>query len=747
MRPISLLSCTLKLMEKIVYWRLLWLTEHKSLLPQEQMGFRPGRSCVESLTTFSNNIHASFIGGDVVVAVFLDITGAFDNIHPLAVLNELKAIGAPASIRKFVENLISCRTVHFIEDGVTSDKNFAYKGTPQGSALSPLLFSLALRKIDGCMSEGTEFLQYADDIVIYASATNPADAQRSLQLSLNKVEEFLRERGLELSPAKSKWMVFSHKKQKSRAVGIPLSISHQEIPKVEQARFLGVIMDCRMKGSSHFKSLIKKGRAIVQIISSLAAVWWGSHPQCLLSIYRAVFRGAIEYACQIFTWHRNSNLFLQLERLQYRAIRIAMGYRQSTPINVILCETKELPLKLRFDLLSANFVLKCMSKINLPVMHSLERLENAARTTSYKAYALNKSLSFRNFCFNKCELPELHRSLFLPAFERDYLSLIFRKKFGEVIIRVKGRSNQEITQEFLSKLPDLSAGALTFYTDGSRISEDGCAGAATFSPELGGCFKYKLTTSASVFTAEAWAILQTLVIALDAGSTRVIIFSDSRSVLEAISSARIISGNYIIHRIKQTLLKLESEGIDCQLYWIPAHKGIPGNEVADRAAKEACSSGPRGCFKTPFTDTQAEARANFKRRFNNFLDQKALCTGAQYAELFPIKPTPWYHKLALNRREIVLVNRLRSNHYNLNYSLHRKNIVDSPSCPCGDPRQDANHIIFYCPCTRDKFGPLCKHLKESLPSCSSDIFPILEQPSSKLCRLLSSFFKAIDISP
>ncbi|KYN27520.1 hypothetical protein ALC57_03089 [Trachymyrmex cornetzi] len=40
--------------------------------------------------------------------------------------------------------------------------------------------------------------------------------------------------------------------------------------------------------------------------------------------------------------------------------------------------------------------------------------------------------------------------------------------------------------------------------------------------------------------------------------------------------------------------------------------------------------------------------------------------------------------------------RLRSNHYNLAYSLHRKGIIDSPTCFCGNSRQDINHIIFYC---------------------------------------------------
>jgi len=63
---------------------------------------------------------------------------------------------------------------------------------------------------------------------------------------------------------------------------------------------------------------------------------------------------------------------------------------------------------------------------------------------------------------------------------------------------------------------------------------------------------------------------------------------------------------------------------------------------------------------------------------------------------------PWYYDKPLNRKEIVLINRIRSNHYNLNYSLHRKKIVPSAAYSCGDPKQDINHIIFFCPYTTPK---------------------------------------------
>jgi len=80
------------------------------------------------------------------------------------------------------------------------------------------------------------------------------------------------------------------------------------------------------------------------------------------------FVKSLSFHLQKFNQIRLSNLQIQekqdylsqkdfktLERLQYRAIRIAMGYRISIPINVMLFEAREVksnPLKIRFHYLS-----------------------------------------------------------------------------------------------------------------------------------------------------------------------------------------------------------------------------------------------------------------------------------------------------------------------------------------------------------------------------------------------------------
>lgn len=259
---------------------------------------------------------------------------------------------------------------------------------------------------------------------------------------------------------------------------------------------------------------------------------------------------------------------------------------------------------------------------------------------------------------------------------------------------------------------------------------------------------YQLPALASVFTSEAWAIHNAILTAIDLKVNKVLIVSDSRSVLEALQNPSPRRNNHLILRIKSNLEKAREQNINLQLLWIPSHHGIPGNEAVDLLAKRAMVEGSYPLhFKVPYTDIHAIRKAKMENQFEAYLKHRAQVKGIYYFRKIRCKQKkPWFAEFNINRSFITPIIRLRSNHYNLNASLFRKNLVDSPYCPCGSPCQDFNHVLFDCPLTVAKGRALRKIITEKTNYDNNDIASVLAKPTLKLCRVLATFCKACNLN-
>ncbi|XP_018364089.1 PREDICTED: RNA-directed DNA polymerase from mobile element jockey-like [Trachymyrmex cornetzi] len=743
-RPISLLSCFAKLMEYMIYFRLRWFIESRPLLPQTQSGFRPTRSCIDNLVTLTSNIRTGFIRRSPTVAVFLDIAGAFDNVIPHILIRDLYEIGIPASIRKFIENFISMRRLHFVVDGSLLGPFNSYKGTPQGSTLSPALFNIYLKDINDHIHSDSRILQYADDVVIYSTLRNIDSAISSVQKSIDNINTCLRYRDLELSPSKSRYMIFSRIKSCSEDPNIQISNTH--IPRAYTHKFLGVVLDDKLSGIPQLKALIERGKNIANIISSLAGVKWGSHPDVLLTVYRATLRSAIEYGAQIFTWNPESENFVKLLRIQYKAIRKAMGYRISTPINAMLSEAREPPLHLRFSYITSKYIYKAMANKFSTSYEALKELELTAIQKNQKLKTIKSSNLFKSYITHLADKKITHRATYPPAFWHEFEVMAKPITYIGNMLLFHSKDDPHATAAISYEISlEYRIDAISIYTDGSK-EPDSAVGARVYSPDLNISIKHKLPSETSIFSAELWALYQAVLLARDCGSNKVVIFSDSKSALDAVSNHHYIQNNYIVYYIKQNILLAMQQGITITLFWIPSHVGIPGNEKADETAKSASLTGLSTAFRIPYEELYAVSKERLHCRFTEYLNSSAGYKDALNHEYFPrTSSKPWFNDLSWSRNEIVMINRLRSNHYNLNSSLHRVNIVESPACPCGNNNQDINHVIFQCEVYKQNSLHLRNYLKSKFPQHPENIFPALSNPSPKLCRLLTTFAGASDL--
>ncbi|KYN04633.1 hypothetical protein ALC62_04505 [Cyphomyrmex costatus] len=354
------------------------------------------------------------------------------------------------------------------------------------------------------------------------------------------------------------------------------------------------------------------------IFNSLSGIVWGSHPGLLLLLYRSTFCSAVEYGCQFFVWSPSSADFVKLQRLQYRIIRKAMGYRISTPINVMLAEAKEQSFSIRLNLIASKFIYKAMASKFSPVYRALEEMEIVATRKKRKIDAIKGFRLFKQYVTTRAEKRSVFRSTFPPAFWYSYEIFSLELNYVNDMKDCKDKDNKLFMKAFFFHASfQFRQDATSFYTDGSK--DENCAGTAVVSPEM----------------------------------------NDSRSVLEALCNPQGIYRNYIIYYIKKALYEIQKQGKSVTLFWVPAHVGIPGNEAADLAAKDAAINGFKPPFRVPYEDMLAESTAQAKRQSVESMKVVSAIKGTLYYENFYSQSKhTWFHDFHISREEIIHVNRI-----------------------------------------------------------------------------------------
>jgi len=121
------------------------------------------------------------------------------------------------------------------------------------------------------------------------------------------------------------------------------------------------------------------------------------------------------------------------------------------------------------------------------------------------------------------------------------------------------------------------------YTDGSRMGNQVAAVVVYRCTTK----TARLTNTASIFSAELYAISLALAVICHSKDNNFVIFSDSMSSLQALSGFKLEI--HFVQNIINDYTHLTNNGKTIILCWIPSHVSIVSSERADTAAKSALS--------------------------------------------------------------------------------------------------------------------------------------------------------------
>ncbi|GBN39938.1 hypothetical protein AVEN_21772-1 [Araneus ventricosus] len=191
----------------------------------------------------------------------------------------------------------------------------------------------------------------------------------------------------------------------------------------------------------------------------------------------------------------------------------------------------------------------------------------------------------------------------------------------------------------------------------------------------------------SVFTSEIYAIYSASVKIADGDYEKIIIYSDSKIAIEALRSVSPLS-HPIVLKCVEFYLYLTGKGLNILFCWIPGHSGIIGNEMADKAARRPATVVDNS---VPLCDALQAVKNQLTKKWQRNWDEQ---NENKLHEIQPmVKPLK---NCALNRKQSVVLNRLRIGHTRL---THKFLLLSEPPPTCTRCQciLSVKHILVHCP--------------------------------------------------
>ena len=313
-RPIAILKNLNKLFVKFLCNRLLSFFKFNKILSPAQFGFKKGFSTEIAILQLVTYILPAFQNRGFALSIFLDFSKAFNTVNPHILLRKLEKYGVRGLPLRLLSSYLNDRVEYVTYNKQDSGKRIINLGVPQGSCLGPLLFIIYTN--DFCKYlEAVDKVLYADDTSLVVCGNNVENVIAEINVSLNKLYDWCNFNGLALNCTKTKAVLFTNK----IIVNPSLQIHGNTVEFVDAYRYLGILLDSKLKYQEHINSLKIK-------LSQLCGISYRISPYLNLEAAKAYYYSFVYSALSycITVWGGvlvSSTRGNRLRRLQKRIVK------------------------------------------------------------------------------------------------------------------------------------------------------------------------------------------------------------------------------------------------------------------------------------------------------------------------------------------------------------------------------------------------------------------------------------------
>ena len=449
---------------------------------------------------------------------------------------QLLQLGISGEIFQYIKSFLTNRTFQVrIGSSYSHVKNLE-NGLPQGSILSPILFSIMINDLPDVLTCPTAL--YADDCCFWQIGTDINEIHNEVQENLNRVSAWCNKWGFKLSSSKSAAVLFT---RKHKVPNVCLKINGHILPVKNDFKYLGIIFQTNVTYNKHTKYVVDKCRKRINLLRTVKGTFWGAAKTPMLSLYRALVRSITDYGMEVYFTPTNVNK-LEIEKIQNEALRLCTGALRSTPVCTLQHVCNEMPPHLRHVKLCLSYKAHLLTFAHHPA-HSVitdSWYDCFPDSPNYRSFNLLTSNFFSgSFKIRKLYAPcnPLWR---LPPCQID---LSLRNI-------VSSTNPQAANQLFLEHTSNNYNNYLLLYTDGSKT--DLGTSSALFVHRHDVKRVTKINNNATVYTAELYAITTALIWISKTRYAKNLIISDSLSSNTAIHNHETNYRHPLMEKIKMS---------------------------------------------------------------------------------------------------------------------------------------------------------------------------------------------------
>ena len=322
-RPISLLTAFSKLLEKLMYDKVISFLNSNNTLYKHQYGFRKKHSTIHPIIHLLN--HCADVNNkhspEFTLAIFCDLSKAFDVIDHRILLHKLSTYGIRGNVYTWFENYLSGRTQFVEMDGKRSSHQNIYCGVPQGSILGPLLYLIYVNDIS--KSCKCNILFFADDTTIYLSNSDLNVLYTEANIVVNDLYNWFCANKLSLNANKTKYIIIRPPHRPCNLENYHICINNTRLSRVgnncseSSTKFLGIYIDECLTWRYHAAHINSK---ISRAIFAIKQLKFTVPLSILKTLYFALIQPHLSYG--ILAWgNAGSKILHKTIQLQKYAIR------------------------------------------------------------------------------------------------------------------------------------------------------------------------------------------------------------------------------------------------------------------------------------------------------------------------------------------------------------------------------------------------------------------------------------------